>query len=45
MFSWEYSDMIGLDLAFVTHNLVVQEGAKYVQHKRRPIHPKHSLLF
>jgi len=44
MFTWEYNDMTRLDPTFMTHNLVVQEGAKPVQLKRRPRHPKNSLI-
>lgn len=31
MFDWEFSDMIGLDPIFLTHNFVVQEGKNLVQ--------------
>lgn len=37
--------MMGLDPSFVTHNLVVQEDVKPIQHKRIPMHPNYSLLF
>ena len=44
IFAWTYSDMLGLDLNLVVHNLVLEKDAKPIKQKLRKMHPKVALL-